>query len=1001
MLNHTGPDGDVNSLGNNPGNLNLEQNAQAGTADATANNAGSEHSGGLGAAEHVVGGFNDIQNDIGNSLFGNHPTTTSVKSDPAGFLPNQGRPNCGPSFGSNNFTSFGLFNNFEPTSGSKAVKAHSYQGDAKNSYTSSFAAPRSSGTVPFARDPRYGPKKLNTNTMVPNAFSNEIPRVVSENQPEQMSRTETFGTPQNGTERQNDTDPIVTIIGVFEGGIKEVSTGVSQVQSMAYDLHEQLANGIKSLANGMTIGMDRLSEKMDQSVQIWNAKLSTIEQNQTDQAHFHDQQVEDLKNQVGTLKQLVDNTTLINESTQHARAGNVEHSQTSSRLDQPDKSNASSIAFRLDTEKATKMSNPALLSTRNKTYQKGTGDHEGQLPRTSREVGFATPNLTSTPSQLPPNSGPPNSGPHFQGEGRSLDQNRERSVRDHNGHNQHSWPSYHDNRRDQNYDSNRYDDLMAEKDRKFQDQELLKRTYRLAEHSNSLPTFDAGAETIGYFLVGRLLFYLEDQNLSANMKYIEPWLTKCLPSISPVILRNAKNNAKKGLQDTQVKTFLVRFARMIHGKGKPVSKLGLARHPLETVQAYCMRLLIEFETIIYHRHDEERTERELVSQVTYHLSCSNDHTVKTFMAQAQMILNLDTIDSIDSLDRIAQNADKCIIPTSDYHNVSAIETRPEVAATHGINQTLRSNPYDPPSGRGPTTKECTECKKKFTPEQQSHFKCRGCFVTKFRNENTTNNRENSKKDCTSCGKTFSGEQHHRSCRDCFAERRGRSMEKGNGNRGGHYRSQSRGSQQRPQSQNYRSKSRDTGSKWDYNPDVKAANATDEYDAPQTSCCISAPIVGAECEIPNESLTPDNIAAALETFGVREPIRSPAHHRVFLRFIHKDSGEKGMILVDSGANINTFTKKACHRLGIDITPTKLHAPRVLDFQGKPCTTEGTVNTALQIGKAEYEGTFTVTEASFGPDVILGTPFLSKYGLTELLREKLAGITGQTQGNIPKN
>ena len=160
MLNHTGPDGDVNSLGNNPGNLNFEQNAQAGTADATANNAGSEHSGGLGAAEHVVGGFSDIQNDIGNSLFGNHPTTTSVKSDPAGFLPNQGRPNCGPSFGSNNFTSFGLFNNFEPTCGSKAAKAHSYQGDAKISYTSPFAAPRSSGTVPFARDPRYGPKKV-------------------------------------------------------------------------------------------------------------------------------------------------------------------------------------------------------------------------------------------------------------------------------------------------------------------------------------------------------------------------------------------------------------------------------------------------------------------------------------------------------------------------------------------------------------------------------------------------------------------------------------------------------------------------------------------------------------------------------------------------------------------------------------------------------------------------------------------------------------------------
>ena len=117
----------------------------------------------------------------------------------------------------------------------------------------------------------------------------------------------------------------------------------------------------------------------------------------------------------------------------------------------------------------------------------------------------------------------------------------------------------------------------------------------------------------------------------------------------------------------------------------------------------------------------------------------------------------------------------------------------------------------------------------------------------------------------------------------------------------------------------------------------------------------------------------------------------SHQRVFIKFSH-DSGENGSALIDCGANVCTFTEDECTKHGLEITKPSGIAPKVLDFEGRQCDTLGTVHTTINIGRASYEGTFTVIKASFGPGVILGTPFLSNYGLIELLKNRLSDITG---------
>ena len=65
----------------------------------------------------------------------------------------------------------------------------------------------------------------------------------------------------------------------------------------------------------------------------------------------------------------------------------------------------------------------------------------------------------------------------------------------------------------------------------------------------------------------------------------------------------------------------------------------------------------------------------------------------------------------------------------------------------------------------------------------------------------------------------------------------------------------------------------------------------------------------------------------------------------------------------------------------------------DFQGKPCSTAGVTRCSMRLGRIDYDSAFTVINAQYGPDCILGTPFMSRYGLTDLMRERISDMTGK--------
>ena len=186
---------------------------------------------------------------------------------------------------------------------------------------------------------------------------------------------------------------------------------------------------------------------------------------------------------------------------------------------------------------------------------------------------------------------------------------------------------------------------------------------------------------------------------------------------------------------------------------------------------------------------------------------------------------------------------------------------------------------------------------------------------------------------------------------------------------------------------------------------------------QHACAISAPLTGAEPTIQANTITDANLKEALEVYGITPNTIAAAmkmqsisrfekprfvQQRVHLK-INID-GEEGIALVDSGATINTITEEACKKFGINIVKPLGIPPKVLDFEGKECSTTGIAHASIRMGRANYDGIFTVIRSTFGSSIILGTPFLSNYGLIDLLRSGISDVAGPNcvyDGNPSKN
>ena len=506
---------------------------------------------------------------------------------------------------------------------------------------------------------------------------------------------------------------------------------------------------------------------------------------------------------------------------------------------------------------------------------------------------------------------------------------------------------------------------QTERDVQFDQREARKRSFEFTKNPIALPKFESLHETIGYFLKGRLLLFTQSNGLKL-IELIEPWLHHTVPSIPAIKLRNAKDNAKKGLLSTDVDTFFIRVARALHGKGKPIESVALAKLPQESIQAFAERLLIENETVARQSFDEIRSESELVNQVFYHLSCNCSHDVKIQFAQAQRYLNLGVINTVKALDTIATNVDEILGGATSNDQVAAI------SATNSRAITLRENPYDSPqkSPGAPSKKHCKKCNEEFQPEREYYVECRQCFQA----EQICNQR----KTCIKCAKPFNPERpEHNQCRPCFVKNRPRSRSGGDSN----HRDQSQYGNSRGRSMTRYPSRKDKIAAVSSEPE-KTGSETHENE-PDSLMMISGPLRGDEFHVNPEFFDEDSIASILTQFGIPKN-----KQRIYLR-THLE-GIEATVLVDSGATVDTFQNRLCEKLGLKPQPGT--SRKVLDFEGKECDTKGIVKKIIPLGRAQYESNFTVINSSHGPDIILGTPFLNRYGLNELLKERISGITG---------
>ena len=557
-----------------------------------------------------------------------------------------------------------------------------------------------------------------------------------------------------------------------------------------------------------------------------------------------------------------------------------------------------------------------------------------------------------------------------------------------------------------------------------------KRAFTLSTNTRNIITFTPDSESIGYFLIGKLTQYAESAMLW-RISLILPWLHHTLPTVPPIQFKQAREKANIGLDDNDVETFLIRLARLIHGRGKPHASVALQKTHEENISGYAQRLIIEFDTIQKQSFDEFRSEADLVSDVFFHMTCHETDTVRLQMNQAVTYGNYGKITEMNKLLKITQSVDQILI----------IQNPSGMINTMNLNEKGSKNDVN-----------CRKCQKLFIPEKSHYFECKPCFAEKhFR-------------PCKTCKKSFYLERaEHESCRDCFLAERKQQSQRGRSPDGFNSHAHSNSTNQRSfsndrrftgdrrenrdfsrnrrdYSKDRREYSRDRrdrkevdhrgGSREDtrgrsdsYNKslsegvenfkngfftkgqasEIIAKGSSENQDREQKiiekgyGCAISRPITGEEHYLSTSTITEDNISNKLRPLGVPH-----TRDRIILdvEIIEMKTAKMyGKALIDSGANLNTIAKTCCEKSGIKINRFS-SSYMVKDFEGNDCPTVGYAEVQLRIGRSIYKNIFTVVN-SFGPDVILGTPYLESIGLMATMANRISEVTGLSRRSNRRN
>ena len=203
--------------------------------------------------------------------------------------------------------------------------------------------------------------------------------------------------------------------------------------------------------------------------------------------------------------------------------------------------------------------------------------------------------------------------------------------------------------------------------------ELIKKASRLTENPKSLPQFAPDIQTIGGFLLGDLMMFIEENRLT-NISLISTWLYHCIPTVSSHLYKRSKLKAKQGLKDSDFKKFLVRLARLIHGEEKDITELALNQNQSENLPAFVERLLNEFDAVAENSYDEEKPEKYLVTKVYNHVTKKGNVNMRVKMAEAKQRLFITNVDTIENLLRIAESAEKVLVKMEDSNSISAISS---------------------------------------------------------------------------------------------------------------------------------------------------------------------------------------------------------------------------------------------------------------------------------------------------------------------------------------
>jgi len=149
--------------------------------------------------------------------------------------------------------------------------------------------------------------------------------------------------------------------------------------------------------------------------------------------------------------------------------------------------------------------------------------------------------------------------------------------------------------------------------------------------------------------------------------------------------------------------------------------------------------------------------------------------------------------------------------------------------------------------------------------------------------------------------------------------------------------------------------------------------------------ISGHLNGNEHIMFTDDLNNGNIREAVEKYNLNKE-----HSRLIAMATEVNSGHEGKALFDSGANLDTVTEsflEACKYNGAENFKIVKSDKKVRDFEGKECSTFGTVKMEITIGDALYGNKFTIIKGGYGCDIILGTPFLSTFGILTEMRDQI--------------